>query len=68
MSILCKLFGHQPPTCAEKGWWSPGEEYATLKSHGVDGIGRKHGVVYSTCPRCEKEILLCRVHIPEEKE
>jgi hypothetical protein len=63
--IICKLFGHQPPIYGKKGWYSPGEEYADkIERRGVDGTGRNHGVVYSTCPRCDKQFKLCRIHIP----
>lgn len=68
MSILCAVFGHQPPVYAEKGWWSPGEEYAKVLEGTTDGIGRRHATVYSTCPRCDKEFLLCRIHVPDYKE
>ena len=66
MSVLCKLFGHQPPVYGERGWWSPGEEYAKVeKSIVTDGIGRHHATVTSECPRCGREFKLCRIHLPE---
>lgn len=64
MSILCALFGHQPPVYAKKGWYSPGEEYARVSGDYPDGIGRRHAEVYSECPRCGAEFKLCRIHLP----
>ncbi len=65
MSLLCKIFGHQPPVYAKKGWYSPGEEYADEVSRPYpDGIGRLHCFVYSTCPRCKQRFRLCRIHLP----
>ncbi len=65
-NILCMTFGHQPPVYAEKGWFSPGQEYATkVINEETDGVGRKHARVMSECPRCGKEFKLCRIHIPE---
>lgn len=63
--LLCKLFGHQPPIYSEKGWFSPGQEYAVRVSSPVtDGCGRLHALVYSECPRCGVVFLLCRIHVP----
>lgn len=69
MSILCLLFGHQPPVYSKPGWYSPGNEYAQIK-RGVyeDGIGRLHAEVFSECPRCGKEFRLCRIHVPRVGE
>lgn len=74
MKILCRMFGHKPPVYAPRGWWSPGEQYAHFKYHenslGVvsiaraDGTGRLHANVYSECPRCGEEFMLCRIHPP----
>jgi hypothetical protein len=67
MNILCKLFGHQPPVYAKKGWWSPGEEYAKVNSNiEIDGIKREHASVYSECPRCHINFKLCRIHLPRK--
>lgn len=65
MNILCKIFGHKPPVYAKKGWFSPGEEYAKVEKNIItDGIGRKHAVIKSKCPRCGIEFKLCRIHLP----
>lgn len=63
--LICKIFGHQPPVYARKGWYSPGEQYAQLTSRQVDGIGRVHCTVASECPRCGDKFVLCRVHLPQ---
>lgn len=68
MSLLCSLFGHQPPVYAKKGWYSPGEEYATVRMGGTDGIGRVHAVVEGSCARCKKKFNLCRIHVPEMRQ
>lgn len=68
MSILCHLFGHQPPVYAKRGWWSPGETYAEVKVFATDGIGRQHANIYSECPRCNRNFLLCRIHVPKDNE
>lgn len=65
--LICSIFGHQPPIYATKGWYSPGEEYAKIKSVVVDAINTKHAVVYSECPRCGKEFKLCRLIINLDK-
>jgi len=66
MKILCKIFGHLPPVYAKKGWYSPGEEYAKVDSNIVtDGIGCRHAIVKSECPRCGEEFKLCRIHLPD---
>lgn len=68
MNILCKIFGHQPPVYAKKGWFSPGEEYARVDSNIIiDGIGRKHAIVTSECPRCKTKFKLCRIHLPRDE-
>ena len=71
-SLRCWLFGHQPPVYAPKGWWSPGESYAKVvlgAADGQNGDGRRHAAVYSECPRCGEEFLLCYIHVPKvEKE
>lgn len=64
MKTLCRLFGHQPPVYAPKGWYSPGEEYARVVPSATDGIGRKHAYVESECPRCKEKFTLCRIHLP----
>lgn len=69
MNILCKLFGHQPPVYAKKGWYSPGQEYGYLVAGPGDGIGREHGQVMAKCARCRVEFKLARVHlIKRDKE
>lgn len=69
MNILCKLFGHKPPVYAEKGWWSPGEEYASIELGAVDGINRQHASVIGKCARCGRNFTIAMIHIPRlEKE
>lgn len=63
--LICNIFGHQPPTCGRKGWWSPGEEYAKVRLDGRDGIGREHAAVIGECPRCGVIYRVCRIHVPE---
>jgi 5-methylcytosine-specific restriction endonuclease McrA len=63
MKLLCKLFGHQPPVYAKKGWSSPGQEYGRLESGKIDGIGREHGHVEGKCARCGVVFKLARVHL-----
>jgi hypothetical protein len=67
-NILCKLVGHQPPVYAEKGWYSPGEEYGTLKVGGADATGRVHCSVYAECARCKEEFRVARVHLPVKEK
>lgn len=67
MNIICKIFGHQPPVYAVKGWYSPGEEYARVIESITDGIGRQHAFVESECPRCHQGFTLCRIHLPVAK-
>jgi len=66
MSLLCELVGHKPPVYAEKGWWSPGQEYGKLVYDATDGIGRHHGHVTAECARCNVRFKVARVHIPNE--
>lgn len=66
MALLCKVFGHQPPIYAPKGWFSPGEEYGRLHAMQVDGIGRVHAEVWFECPRCRQHYKAGRIHIPEQ--
>lgn len=63
-NVLCKLVGHKPPVYAAKGWWSPGEEYGTVKPVVVDNVGRKHAKVEAECARCETKFIVCRIHLP----
>lgn len=68
MKFLCQLFGHQPPVYAERGWFSPGQEYAKKVTEPFfDGIGRGHSQVFSECPRCGEIFRLCRIHIPPQR-
>ena len=67
-NLLCTLFGHQPPVYAEKGWYSPGEEYGRIKGVFTDGIGQVHAEVVAECARCGKPFLVARVHLPNGKE
>lgn len=66
-NLFCYVFGHQPPVYADKGWYSPGEEYAKIKNIIVDNINRKHAIIYSECPRCGKEYKLCMLIINIDK-
>lgn len=67
-NLICYIFGHEPPVYSNKGWFSPGQEYARVdpKAITTDGIGRKHAIVYSDCPRCGQRFKLCRIHLPTE--
>jgi hypothetical protein len=67
MNIFCKLFGHQPPVYAKKGWYSPGEEYGKVVVGATDGIGRVHGHVNAECARCGTVFKVCRIHLPPNK-
>ena len=64
MNLLCAIFGHKPPVYAEKGWWSPGEEYGRVQMETTDGIGRNHAKIYAECPRCAAEFCVARIHVP----
>lgn len=65
MNIICKLFGHKAPVYAERGWWSPGEQYAKrVTNQYMDNIHRVHADVIAECPRCGKEWKICKIHIP----
>lgn len=66
MKILCHIVGHQPPVYAEKGWYSPGEEYGKLTNIVTDGIGRRHARVEAECARCGENFTVARVHLPTE--
>jgi ribosomal protein S27AE len=68
MKLLCKIFGHKPPIYAERGWWSPGEQYGTLKGGYIDGIGRVHAEIHTECPRCGEKVMIAQVHIPQTKQ
>lgn len=63
MKLFCRLFGHQPPVYAKKGWWSPGEEYGRLHGGPVDGIGSEHGHITAKCARCGEQFTVARVHL-----
>ena len=67
-NLTCKLFGHQPPVYAEKGWFSPGEEYGKVIVGPTDGIGRVHARVEADCARCGERFLVARIHLPQEKK
>lgn len=62
--LLCRLVGHKPPVYAERGWWSPGQEYARLRYPIRDGLNRVHLEVWAECARCEEQFRVCRVHCP----
>lgn len=64
MNLLCKIFGHQPPVYAQRGWYSPGEQYMHVKSFAIDGIGKEHASITSECPRCKKNFLVGKIHLP----
>jgi len=64
MNIICKIVGHAPPVYEKKGWYSPGEEYGTLKNIRPDGTGRLHAEVWATCARCEEKFKVARIHLP----
>lgn len=63
--MFCKLFGHKPPVYAEKGWYSPGQEYMKVQLDAVDGSGRQHAVIYADCARCGKRFKVGRIHVPK---
>jgi hypothetical protein len=61
MSLLCRMFGHRPPSETRGAGWS----YMDIKLGTVDGIGRQHAFLYGTCPRCEQDYLVGRTHVPQ---
>lgn len=67
MKFLCKIFGHQPPVYAEKGWYSPGEQYGRVIRGTVDGLGTEHAAVNAKCARCNEVFMVARIHLPPEK-
>lgn len=68
MNMLCTLFGHKPPVYAKKGWYSPGEEYGTIRLGVIDGLGTQHAMVEAECARCGQRFIVARVHLPKEPE
>lgn len=66
-NLLCRLFGHQPPVYAEKGWWSPGQEYAHIASTEIDGLNVRHATIEGKCARCGEQFRICRIHLPSPK-
>jgi hypothetical protein len=63
----CSLDGHKPSVYAEKGWYSPGEEYGHVKNFQIDGINRVHLEVFAECARCGEQFRVVRVHVPMHK-
>jgi len=63
-NLLCQQFGHKPPVYAEKGWYSPGEEYGRVIVGRRDGVGRVHAMVEATCARCNEKFIVARIHLP----
>lgn len=63
-SVRCNGEHHRLPKDNQKGWYSPGEQYAQLVSEGKDGIGREHASLYATCEDCGKKYRVCRTHLP----
>lgn len=66
MKFVCKIFGHKVPSANRPGWYSPGEEYASLSISLIDGANRQHANINATCERCGEEYLVCRVHLPSK--
>lgn len=64
-NIICSIFGHQSPVYAEKGWFSPGQEYMRVTLAERDGTGRQHAIVHAECARCKEIFKVGRIHIPE---
>lgn len=60
MSILCKIFGHQPLT---KSGWRGAPGYAWVRRHTIDGLGVTHLYLHATCPRCHTDYQICNLHI-----
>lgn len=62
MNISCKSFGHIP----SRGCWGiPGSGYFKVKLDAVDGIGRQHARLYSSCERCGVEYQVGMIHVPK---
>ena len=59
MNLLCKLFGHKPPSYTQH---TGGEYYKTQGVTYVDGIGRPHLDLTAACPRCSEIYFAGRVH------
>lgn len=64
MSILCKLFGHQPPVYGQHRG-SGGSEYMNVHVFTTDGIGRVHAYIDGRCPRCEATYNVGKIHVPQ---
>lgn len=62
MKLLCKMFGHQPPSKSK----SYGGDYGKLQYFATDGIGRVHFWFTGECPRCEKDYRVGAAHLPEK--
>lgn len=61
MNILCKIFGHQPPSCSPL----QGGDYVRIATSITDGIGREHAWLKGECPRCGQEYHVGKVHLPQ---
>ena len=70
MSWICKIFGHETPMQRRKGWFSPGQEYAHFgRWQPMDATGVQHRQIVYNCDRCgEKDIPLCRIHLPRPEQ
>lgn len=52
----------------EPGYYSDWPGYGKLRASGIDGTGRKHGVVDVRCDRCNKKFPLVCLHEHPEKD
>lgn len=60
MSLLCSLFGHVP----EYGYGNyPGGGYFDIIRGAIDGVGRLHCELRTTCERCGKKYTVGYIHI-----
>lgn len=60
MSLLCKVFGHQPPSM----WPNHGGSYMDIKNVHTDGIRRYHARLEGECPRCRQTYTVGMTHLP----
>ena len=60
--LICKLFGHKPPSYGHIG-----EEYGELELGTLDGIGRQHLNLFGNCPRCGERYLVMKAYAKNQK-
>ena len=65
---MCKFFGHHAPVYTEFSLHNHDAEFSTLHVCGKDGMGRIIACVYADCPRCLKEYMVAKIHLPTAED